>query len=208
MSQKYGRTYHLPQSPGLTKDDRRMPHQNALATAIEVVATEKMDGENTTIHPDGTHPRSLDARYHPSRDWMKTFAAGIAPQLRPGERIIGEYLFARHSISYQDLPSYSLGFAWSCDGVLQSWDDTVTRFAALGIAPVPVLYRGAFGDDTAANIVSDMDFATQEGFVLRDAAAFPEAAMPLHMGKYVRAGHVQSEVHWTKGPIVKNTCVG
>lgn len=206
MSQKYGRTYHLPQSPGLSKDDRRMPHQDLLAAAGEVVATEKMDGENTTIHASGTHPRSPDARYHPSRDWMKAFAAGIAPLLALNERIIGEYLFARHSIPYGGLPSYFLGFAWSCDGVFQGWDETLVRFAELGIEPVPVLFRGVFDNRTVVAILSGMDFERQEGFVLRDVAAFPEAEMSVRMGKYVRAGHVQSEVHWTKGPLVKNTC--
>ncbi len=70
MLKKYGRTYHLPQSPGATSDDKIMSDVAALVAADDVVFTEKMDGENTTIHCEGCHPRSLDARYHPSRDWM------------------------------------------------------------------------------------------------------------------------------------------
>lgn len=112
MLKKYGRTFHLPQSPGATSDDKIMSSVAVLEMADEVVFTEKMDGENTTIHSLGCHPRSLDARYHPSRDWMKAFAAGIAPLLAEGERIVGEYLFARHSITYSELPTYFLGFAW------------------------------------------------------------------------------------------------
>ncbi|XKM42240.1 RNA ligase family protein [Rhizobium ruizarguesonis] len=94
----------------------------------DLVITEKMDGENTTIHRGGSHARSPDSRYHSSRDWLKAFAAGISPQLADGERIVGENLYARHSIGYDDLPSYFLGFAWIIEGEVQSWDLTLARF--------------------------------------------------------------------------------
>ncbi|WP_353331650.1 RNA ligase family protein [Phaeobacter sp. NW0010-22] len=81
-----------------------------LLAAAEVVITEKVGGENTTIFSEGCHPRSPDARYHPSRDWVKAFAAGISPMLAANERIVGEYLFARHSIGYDNLPSYFFRF--------------------------------------------------------------------------------------------------
>ena len=65
---KYGRTYHLPQSPGVTSDDKVLRDLSVLAAAEEVIFTEKMDGENTTIYNDGCHARSPDSGYHPSRD--------------------------------------------------------------------------------------------------------------------------------------------
>ncbi|MCG7574566.1 RNA ligase family protein [Phaeobacter sp. CNT1-3] len=203
-SRKYGRSYHLPQSPGATSDDKIMTDTAALFSAPDVVITEKMDGENTTIYTGGCHPRSLDARYHPSRDWMKAFAAAIAPQLQPEERIVGEYLFARHSIAYENLPSYFMGFAYIKDGLVQSWDATRERFGSLGITPVPELYRGPLGNRTLADLIKTLDFATQEGFVLRDAATYPEAEQPIRLAKYVRANHVQSETHWMAAPLVKN----
>lgn len=61
MLKKYGRTFHLPQSPGATSDDKIMSSVDALSAADEVIFTEKMDGENTTIHSLGCHPRSIDA---------------------------------------------------------------------------------------------------------------------------------------------------
>ncbi|MGM4914062.1 hypothetical protein [Rhizobiales bacterium] len=33
----------------------------------DLLVTENMDGENTTIHRGGSHTRSPDSRYHPSR---------------------------------------------------------------------------------------------------------------------------------------------
>lgn len=129
--QKYGRTFHLPISPGAGSDDKVMADTAGLEVA-DLVITEKMDGENTTIHAGGVHARSPCSRHHPSRDLVKAFGAGIAGHLRPGERIVGENVFARHSLGYDALPSWFLGFAVIRDGVFLRWDATVTRFAELG----------------------------------------------------------------------------
>jgi len=45
----------------------------------EVVVTEKMDGENTTMYCDNIHARSIDGRHHPSRDWVKMTVGEIHP---------------------------------------------------------------------------------------------------------------------------------
>ncbi|WP_211310420.1 RNA ligase family protein [Pontivivens insulae] len=170
----------------------------------DIVVTEKMDGENTTIHAAGCHARSPDSRYHPSRDWLKAFAAGVSPMLFEDERIIGENLYAKHSVAYDALPSFFLGFSWIVGNVIQSWDDTLERFGELGVTPVSTLYRGAYRDGLFEDIAHAMNSDTQEGFVVRTAIAFPESDMPLSMGKYVREGHVQSETHWMQAPLVPN----
>lgn len=202
---KYGRTYHLPWSPGATNDDKIMHDVDRFFGASDdKVVTEKMDGENTTIWSGGTHARSPDGRHHPSRDWMKAYAAGISPQLDPVERIVGEYLYARHSIAYEALPTYFMGFAWIIDGAFQSWDDTVARFAQLGIQPVPVLARGDLSKADVEELTHKLDLETQEGLVVRDAGAFHEDEMGVRMAKYVREGHVQTDTHWMHAQIVKN----
>jgi hypothetical protein len=200
---KYGRTFHLPLSPGATSEDKIMASLEGLMVD-DLVITEKMDGENTTIHSTGTHARSPDSRYHPSRDWLKGFAAGILPQLAGDERIVGENLFARHSVGYEDLPSYFLGFAWIRGNEVQAWDLTVQRFSELGITSVPVIYRGPFRPTLFAEIAASLDLKRQEGFVVRKAGAFLEEDMPVAMGKYVRAGHVQTDKHWMTGALVPN----
>lgn len=201
--QKYGRTYHLPLSPGATSDDKIMSSIAGLMLD-DLVITEKMDGENTTIHAGGSHARSPDSRYHPSRDWLKAFAAGISPQLAVTERIVGENLYARHAIAYDALPSYFLGFALIEDDLFASWDATLLRFAQLGLTPVPVLYRGPYMSGLFESIAAGLDLARQEGFVVRAASAFPTADMPRRLGKYVRAGHVQDDRHWMQAEMVPN----
>lgn len=200
---KYGRTFHLPISLGATSDDKVMSSLDGLISN-DLVVTEKMDGENTTIHAGGTHARSPDSRYHPSRDWLKAFAAGISPCLAEDERIIGENLYARHSIAYDALPSYFLGFALIIGDTVQSWDNTLTRFDELGIRPVQTLYRGQYHARLFDDIAHTLDLNHQEGFVARIAGAFVEADMPKRVGKFVRAGHVQSETHWMKAELVAN----
>src|SRR5690606_33193847 len=56
---KYPRTYHLPWSPGMTKDDRMMDSDKAFE-GKEVIAVVKMDGENTTMYQDYIHARALE----------------------------------------------------------------------------------------------------------------------------------------------------
>jgi len=204
---KYGRTFHLPMSAGATSDDKVMSSLEGLRVA-DLVVTEKMDGENTTIHRGGSHARSPDSRYHPSRDWLKAFASAVSPQLAADERIVGENLYARHSVAYDALPSFFLGFAWIIGAEIQPWDLTLARFEELGIVSVPTLYRGPFRPNLFDDLVASLDKTGQEGFVARVAEAFDEADMPIRMGKYVRAGHVQSEIHWMKAELVTNRLAG
>ncbi len=201
---KYGRTFHFPHSPGTTSDDKIVRDLSALETAETTVITEKMDGENTTIYAGGTHARSVDGRYHPSRDRMKAFAAGISPYLADNERIVGEYLYARHSIAYDALPHFFMGFAWVVDEVFQSWDATIDRFEQLGITSVPVLWKGKFSIKELDAIIAGLDLERQEGVVARVADAFPESDMGSLMAKYVRAGHVTSDQHWMHQEIIPN----
>lgn len=71
MKMKYPRTMHLPWSRGYTDDDKILRATDHFA-GQEVVITEKMDGENTTMYPDFIHARSLDSKDHPSRHYVKT----------------------------------------------------------------------------------------------------------------------------------------
>jgi hypothetical protein len=67
---KYPRTPHLPWSPGASADDIGLENLESFR-GRQIVVTEKMDGENTTLYRDHLHARSLDGRHHPSRDWVK-----------------------------------------------------------------------------------------------------------------------------------------
>jgi hypothetical protein len=202
---KYPRTYHLPWSPGRGADDRVLTSLANLAEG-EVVATEKMDGENTTLYADHTHARSLDSRSHPARDWLKQYWSGFARDIPPGWRICGENLYARHSLAYTALPSYFLGFSiWNERNVALSWDETLEWFSLLRIEPVPLLYRGAFDESRLRALSWPAPSLAREGYVVRVAGEIPYGAFRRSVAKFVRAGHVQTSEHWMHREIERNT---
>jgi hypothetical protein len=213
---KYPRTFHLPTSPGLQSDDRRLSDLTPFL-GRRVIVTEKIDGECTTMTPEKTYPRSPDARYHPSRDWMRAFHARRAADIPAGWRISGEYAYARHSIAYtralgNALDSYFLGFgAWDQNNVLLPWDDSLEMLELLDVRHAPVLYDGPFDDRILARLASSIDIERQEGFVMRIADAIPYPPVVAEQGrffpsiaKWVRKDHVQTDDHWLLGPIVPN----
>ncbi|KID12624.1 RNA ligase family protein [Ponticoccus alexandrii] len=200
---KYPRTFHLPGSPGMTSDDKLARDLSAFAGA-EVVVTEKMDGENTTLYPDGFHARSLDSGFHPSRARLAALHGQIAHRIPAGRRICGENLFARHSLAYDDLPSHFLVFSiWTGDTCL-SWDETRADCIRLSLTPVPELYRGPFTTDLPDRMARALDTDRQEGFVLRLASEFKREAFSRSVVKWVRKNHVQTDEHWRRGPLVAN----
>ncbi|MER5619528.1 RNA ligase family protein [Streptosporangium sp. NPDC002544] len=201
MRVHYPRTPHLPWSPGATSDDVRADGLSGLA-GREVVVTEKLDGENTTVYPDGVHARSLDSAHHPSRAWVKALHGRIARFLPPGRRICGENLYARHSIEYRDLESWFYAFSiWDGDHCLD-WDRTVRLTRRLGIPVPPVLWRGTF-DERALRALR-LDTARREGYVVRTAAGFHREEFAHHIAKWVRPRHVRTTEHWMLAPVVEN----
>ncbi|GAA2074227.1 hypothetical protein GCM10009780_07830 [Actinomadura alba] len=197
----YPRTPHLPWSPGMAADDVRAGALPELA-GREIVVTEKLDGENTTLYPDGLHARSLESAHHPSRAWVKALHGRIAPGIPPGHRVCGENLYARHSIGYHDLQSWFYAFSvWDGDLCLD-WDRTVHLTRRLGVPVPPVLWRGTF--DERALRAMRLDPARQEGYVVRTAEGFHRREFARRVAKWVRPGHVATDRHWMLAPVVEN----
>lgn len=205
---KYPRTCHLPFSPGARKDDRVWKDCSAFE-GKEVVVTIKMDGENTTIYSDGLHARSIDGRNHPSRAWVKGFWAQLAGNIPEDLRICGENLYAKHSIHYEDLTSYFLGFSvWTDRNVCLGWDDTLEWFELLDISPVKEIYRGIFDEKIIKKLAADLEKSGQEGLVVRLAAEFKYSEFSTSVAKFVKKDFVpSSHGHWSKMQIVPNKLV-
>lgn len=200
---KYPRTYHLPWSPGLTKDDRQMPDNSAFE-GRNVVATLKMDGENTTMYRDYMHARSLSYEPHPSRDRVRALHGQIAHNLPEGWRICGENLFAKHSIHYTDLPSYFMVFSvWDDRNMCLGWEDTKTYAEVLGLVTVKPIYSGIF-DPKAIEGAFRPFSEHHEGYVIRNAGEFHYSHFRFNVAKYVRKNHVQTHGHWMRNAVVPN----
>lgn len=201
---KYPRSPHLPWSEGGTSDDAYL-FDTEHFVGKEVVITEKMDGENTTMYRDGIHARSVDGRHHPSRDWVKALHGSICREIPEGWRLCGENLYARHSIAYDSLDSYFHLFSiWNEKNESLPWDEVREWAEILGLRTVPQLYRGEWNEKIAQEITAGLDTTTQEGCVVRLAGRFHYNEFRRSLAKWVRRGHVQTDKHWMFSQIIPN----
>jgi len=202
---KYPRTYHLPWSEGVTDDDRTMPLPVTVFGGKEIVVTEKMDGENTTMYNDYIHARSINSGNHPSRGWVKNLHGRIQYDIPDQWRICGENLYAKHTLPYNDLVSFFQVFSiWDHRNVCLSWDDTVTFAAVLDLPVVRVMYRGIYDGKLLRDLHKSMDLTKQEGYVVRLAAEFPYRAFRYSAAKFVRRAHVGTAHNWMMQAITPN----
>lgn len=198
---KYPRTHHVPWSPGATSDDKIL-HDLSCFYGKEIVVTEKMDGENSSLYSDGTHARSIDSGNHPSRNWLKGFHAGIAYTIPEGYRICGENLYAKHSLGYSNLASYFYAFSVWDQEICLSWDETLDFLGQRGVHSVPVLFEGPFSEKALREL--KLDLSAQEGWVVRIRDKFRMADFGTSVAKWVRAGHVVTDEHWAHKAVTPN----
>lgn len=201
---KAPRTYHLPWSPGKTRDDRVLADLTGFE-GREVVVTVKMDGENTSIYgKDGfVHARSVEPLSpHPSRDRVKALAAMVGSELHESWRLTGENITAKHSIHYTHLAEnpawyFNVFNLWTDLNVCLPWDEVVEWATLLDLPTVPVLYRGIWDEKIVRGLFAGtFEGDPMEGYVVRVTDGFPLRDYARVVGKYVRAGHVTSSNHW------------
>lgn len=203
---KYPRTWHLPWSNG-DADDLKGSLPSSWDGSERLLMTEKMDGENTTVGRDYVHARSVDSGYHPSRTWVKNFAAQWQWDLAEDERICGENLHYVHSIIYDNLDSWFLGFSLWRGDVCCSWEETVERFDLYGITHVPVI--GICSATEAHQLwIDSCNEQYNEGYVLRNPDQFNVSDFSSNVRKYVRPDHVQTDSHWLNNKVAINGLKG
>lgn len=194
---KYPRSIHLPWSEGQTKDDKTLKNCSQFE-GREVVVTEKLDGENTTLYRDYIHARSIDGRNHWSRNWVKNLQAQIGYEIPEGWRCCGENLYAKHSIKYEKLDSFFYLFSiWDERNRCLPWDEMCEYAGMLKLPTVPVLYRGTWDEKLIQGLYSEKDRETKEGYVVRLAAGFHYGEFGRSLAKFVRRNHVDpANHHW------------
>lgn len=209
---KYMRTFHLPWSPGVNRDDRTMTNLDAFQ-GQQVMICEKLDGENTTMYSDYMHARSINSDHHPSRNWAKNLWAQKGYNIPQGWRVCGENMFAKHAIHYTKekgnaLDSYFYMFSiWDERNICLSWDETEEWAELLEFTLIPVLYKGIWDMNVieALNKRMEANPTTIEGYVVRLSRAYHYSEFKTICGKYVRKGHVSNNHgHWSTQKIIKN----
>ena len=208
---KYPRTYHLPYSPGATKDDKKLQDgwfKNYIGQ--EIVITEKLDGENIHMNQKDCYARSDGA---PTRSpWSRNIWDPndglyweIKQYIGENETIFGENLYGEHSIHYNKLTDYFHLFAVN-DGVnWYSWNDVKMMADIMNIPHVPELWKGIiYNQDELKELVEY--FVKQpsifgdhrEGVVVRITDSFNINDFKNCVCKWVRKDHVTTDEHWTK----------
>ncbi len=202
---KYPRTQHFSFSEGVTSDDKFIENDH-IFDGMTVAVTTKMDGENTTVYADGKfHSRSMDSKHRPDHSWLLAHIPRFSYRIPEGYRLCGEYLYARHSIAYDDLPDYFMVFSiWNENNDCLSWQDTKEWCNRIGVITVPELYVGPFDIDLIKKLAKENVEKGQEGLVVRNADGFNAQDFNKNIAKYVRANHVQTDSHWTQQQIVPN----
>lgn len=197
---KYPRTPHLPWSQG-TRDDLKAISDEDFINR-NVVVTEKMDGENTSIYKHTVHARSLEPLRGEEYSQLKALQAELAPRIPEELKICGENLTYKHSIHYKRLRSFFLVHSIWHNTTCMSWGVTTSWCHKLGLQTVPVVYRGVYNRELIEQAYKQHKEEQEklgeevEGYVVRIQDSFFHREFDQNVLKFVRPQHVQSSQHW------------
>lgn len=216
ISQKYGRTYHYPFSPGTTSDDRiQHDYWQHLQAIPCLVHTEKLDGENNCLSQYGVFARSHAAPTTSAwTESIRQYWHSIKNDLGTME-IFLENLYAIHSIEYRNLDHHFYVFAIREQDQWLSWEETKFYASLLGLPTVPEITvfkpeadKALFEKEvlslaTGRGLLQPHDILTGqpttiEGIVTRNINGYSTNAFSQNVFKYVRKGHVKTSEHWTR----------
>jgi len=172
---KYPSTPHLFGSTG-TDDDRHLGEEESKRFIADdsLIVEEKLDGTNVGIHFTDAGELALQCRghlitpsMHPQYDLFKQWAtvkrALLEARLTNRYSLFGEWLYARHSVYYQQLPHYFFEFD-IYDKAVGVFLDLAQRLAILdstGIHTVPVVQRGSLKRTELAALIGPSAFASE-----------------------------------------------
>jgi hypothetical protein len=200
---RYPRTLHVPWSPGVTSDDK--VHKDiSFFEGKRVLITEKLDGECTSMFHDRVHARSETSASHESQSFVRQMHAMHRLGIPKNLQIVGENVYAEHSVRYDRLTDCFYVFAiFDLERqVVLSVADMDHVCAVLGFQTVPKWYLCEYpGDEWMQKMLpaTKSAFGPEcEGYVIRVVDEFPISEFALNTAKWVRKGHVTSPDDWRK----------
>jgi len=199
------------------REDKVFSHEEARSFVKgEVTVEEKVDGANIGFSLDksgvlrvqnrgsfltrGAHPQ-----FQPLWPWIETHRFAITEALEPGLILFGEWCFARHSVPYNRLPDWFLGFDIYDRAADRFWSsDRRDRWLIdLGLTPITRLARGRFSLEQLIAFIgsSRVSQGPMEGiYVRREQGDWLE-----ERAKIVRAEFVDGiDRHWSEQALEKN----
>ena len=202
---KYPRTSHLFFSPGASSDDKIATSISSLI-GIDIVITEKLDGENTGITNKGVYARSHAAfTTSPWSVQVRMIQNRIKNDLSDDVFLFGENMEGIHSIEYKNLDSYFYIFGVRDNNVWIPWESVEEYSYLLDIPTVPVLFKGIANNEKELKEITESLVKGEsklgghiEGIVVRNADMFHNDDFSTNVMKWVRKGHVKTDEHWTR----------
>jgi ATP-dependent RNA circularization protein (DNA/RNA ligase family) len=218
---RFPHTAHLAWlGEGQPRDDKLLsPDEAGVLLSGEVVVEEKVDGANigfSTGEDGNLRAQSrgsyidLDRahqQFRPLRGWLLARESALLDALGPDRMLFGEWCYAVHSVVYERLPDWFLGFDVYDRSVGTFWDSSRrdALLTSLGLHPAPRIAQGHFTIEAIERLLSS---ASQVGgsmiegvIVRRESGGFTTAR-----AKLVRAEFTQAiEEHWSRGPLRRNS---
>ena len=227
---KYPRTPHLFGSKG-TDDDKHLSEAESREFIADesLIVEEKIDGTNVGIHFTSAGQMVLQCRghlitqgMHPQYDLFKQWTAvkrGVIEERLENRYILfGEWVYARHSVHYRQLPHYFFEFDIydKEEEAFLSLEKRRSLIVDTGIETVPVLHQGAIGKEELEGLIGPSLFDSlfenpvtrrtdnlMEGLYLRNEAVGAVAGR----AKFVRPEFVEKvkqSTHWQHQAMVPN----
>ncbi|WNB75900.1 RNA ligase family protein [Methylomonas koyamae] len=182
----------------------------------ELIVEEKVDGANLGIsfdHEGNIRAQSRGSYLHipysgqwkKLAEWLRPRVDELFEQLTDKYILYGEWCYAQHSITYDSLPDWFLGFD-VFDKNTEKFFSSPRRnemFNALGIYQVPLIQRGYFTLAELESLVSRSQLSSHpaEGIYLR----FDQGDWLEQRAKLVRSNFIQEiEKHWSRSTIKPN----
>lgn len=221
-----GEAFHkFPHTPhllwfgaGSPRDDKLLkPAEVAEFLSGELVVEEKVDGANLglSLGPDGRvraqsrghylTPGRSHAQWDPLWPWLAKLRVELEDGLQEGLLLYGEWCYAQHTIPYDLLPDWFLGFDifetesarfWSADR-RNDW------LQERGLASIPEIKRGRLQSRQIVSLIdnSAVGHVPREGIYLRRE----HNGLLQARAKVVNpAFRQQIEAHWTRRSVVSN----
>ena len=215
---KFPPTPHLLRLPGadVRRDKVLLEGVREEFLQHELIVEEKIDGANMGISfsPAGELRAQNRGGYLllPStgqwknlQQWLKPRSSSFADALSDRCILFGEWCYARHSILYDRLPDWFLGFD-IYDRAARKFLSSKRRdaeLAAMGVAGVPRIARGRFAAADLESLLPESALASQsaEGIYLR----YDRGDWLGGRAKIVRPEFTQGiEEHWSRAAIRAN----
>ena len=202
---------------GSVRDDKVMTSAERDAFLREsVIIEEKIDGANLGISFSAAgevllqnrgHRLSLPTtgQWHPLNDWLRWRRDALYADLKEQYILFGEWCYAKHSVVYDALPDWFIGF--------DVYDKRAARFLScalrdgflesLGIACVPCLGRGHYDFASIAALIVHSRFGSSQAegvYLRRDSGDWLEDRT-----KLVHPNFLSSiDEHWSRKPLSRN----